>query len=151
MPGKVFDVTRWLLSRHIGCTILALCSLIKWHCGVYSLSSSVQSRVLRSRVVQALHLTRTWHSVLFVPTQSRGSAEIALKSHAAVASPTAVQHPIIASLTMSSLFYSNLYVVNWPRNPFLLRVSQASLSRRVYALLYGYPYHNPAAICDSHV
>ena len=96
-------------------------------------------------------LDSTWHSVLSVPTQSRGGAEIALKSHAAVASPTAMQHPIIASLTMSSLFYSNLYVVNWPRNPFLLRVSQASLSRRVYALLSGYPYHNPAAICDSHV
>ena len=75
-------------------------------------SSSVQSRVLRSRVVQALHLTRTWHSVLSVPTQSRGSAEIALKSHAAVASLTAVQHPIIASLTMSTLFYSNLSVVS---------------------------------------
>ena len=73
-------------------------------------SSSVQSRVLRSRVVQALHLT--WHSVLSVPTQSRGGAEIALKSHAAVASPTAVQHPIIPSLTMSTLFYSNPYVVN---------------------------------------
>ena len=80
-------------------------------------SSSVQSRVLRSRDhvwfrLYALHLTRTWHSVLSVPTQSRGSAEIALKSHAAVASPTAMQHPIIASLTMSSLFYSNRYVVN---------------------------------------